>query len=573
MEVGEFSVVDESADTAASSEEAAEIDLSDWEASVTVEGDWPAEIAETEVAEIGSDHELPGTAAIEIIDEMRFYLSHGMPDQARAVLPKLQALTHDDKLIAKLREEIEAAAKPPAASKGSKVKDASDLGKSKDKDGDKGLKKPEPLAIPEFTIEDSSAEEINVEELAIEEIAAEDIPSAEIRVDDDEPGFAQLPVVAEQPSVAAESHKQAVPPEELPVEEVPFEELPVAAAPVTPEATAVVPEVPVATPDSSLQEFVADLETSLEEAAPLTAATAAEVQTTAEASLTAEVNLPAPARVSSTPEPVVQPEAPAASVQPTPIIGDLVADLEASLGDDFLKSAPMPPEAMPAPAAAVATPAPPQITIPPLAASAAASASASNVVATQEAPAPAGAVASPQIHIPAAPPAALAPPPSPAAAVSAFSEETAVDLNDMFGELKQDLESGASTTDEDPETHYNLGVAFREMGLLDEAIGELQKTCQSIDHGHPFSQTMQAYTRLAQCFLDKGVPEAAARWYDKALNVPGIDGETRTALHYELGSAFETAGDRLSALKHFMNVYGSNIDYRDVAERIKALKS
>ena len=75
----------------------------------------------------------------------------------------------------------------------------------------------------------------------------------------------------------------------------------------------------------------------------------------------------------------------------------------------------------------------------------------------------------------------------------------------MFGELKHDLEVGASTTEEDPETHYNLGIAFREMGLLDEAIGELQKTCQAVDRGHPFPQVMQTYTWLAQCFLDKGV--------------------------------------------------------------------
>jgi tetratricopeptide (TPR) repeat protein len=143
----------------------------------------------------------------------------------------------------------------------------------------------------------------------------------------------------------------------------------------------------------------------------------------------------------------------------------------------------------------------------------------------------------------------------------------------MFGELKQDLEAGGASTDEDPETHYNLGIAFREMGLLDEAIGELQKACQAFDHGHPFPQIMQTYTWLAQCFLDKGVPEAAVRWYDKALTVPTIDGETRVALHYELAAAYEIAGDKPSALKHFMDVYGSNIDYRDVAERIKALKS
>jgi len=143
----------------------------------------------------------------------------------------------------------------------------------------------------------------------------------------------------------------------------------------------------------------------------------------------------------------------------------------------------------------------------------------------------------------------------------------------MFGELKQELEEESAATEEDPETHYNLGVAFREMGLLDEAIGELQKVCQSAEHGHPFPQIMQTYTWLAQCFLDKGVPEAAIRWYEKALTLPNLDQDTRTALHYELASSQEVAGNKPAALHHFMEVYGSNIDYRDVAERIKTLKS
>jgi tetratricopeptide (TPR) repeat protein len=148
-----------------------------------------------------------------------------------------------------------------------------------------------------------------------------------------------------------------------------------------------------------------------------------------------------------------------------------------------------------------------------------------------------------------------------------------VDLSEMFGELKQELEEDVAAGDEDPETHYNLGVAFREMGLLDEAIAELQKVCVSIDRGIAFSQPVQTYTWLAQCFLDKGVPEAAIRWYEKALHIPGLDAEARVAINYELGSACEAAGDKPAALKHFTQVYGANIDYRDVAERIKALKS
>jgi len=71
----------------------------------------------------------------------------------------------------------------------------------------------------------------------------------------------------------------------------------------------------------------------------------------------------------------------------------------------------------------------------------------------------------------------------------------------------------------------------------------------------------------------EGVPEAAIRWYEKALQIPNLDSETHTALHYELANAYEIAQNKPWALKHFLEVYGSNIDYRDVSERIKSLKS
>jgi TolA-binding protein len=148
-----------------------------------------------------------------------------------------------------------------------------------------------------------------------------------------------------------------------------------------------------------------------------------------------------------------------------------------------------------------------------------------------------------------------------------------VDLSEMFGELKLQLEEEVTAGDDDPETHYNLGVAFREMGLLDEAIAEFQKVCSALDQGKQFSQQVQSYTWLAQCFLDKGVPEAAVRWYERALNTPGVDQDGRLAITYELGSACENAQDKAAALRHFTEVYGANIDYRDVAERIQALKS
>ncbi len=183
--------------------------------------------------------------------------------------------------------------------------------------------------------------------------------------------------------------------------------------------------------------------------------------------------------------------------------------------------------------------------------------------------------------------AASAPPPAPAQPVHAMAAaapgstngqmqdfDTTHALNDLLSDLQHDLgDEAAAEEEEDPETHYNLGIAFKEMGLLDEAIGELQKVCHAVDRGIVFSQPIQAYTWLAQCLVDKGVPEAAIRWYEKALKTGGLDLDSRCAIYYDLGAAFESSGDRKSALTNFMEVYSTNIDFRDVSTRIKALKS
>ncbi|MGO9087347.1 MAG: tetratricopeptide repeat protein [Candidatus Sulfotelmatobacter sp.] len=523
----EFAVVEDSAAAPAEpAAEGSEIDLSsEWDDAVTVETDVPeGEVAEVEVAD-ASGHEPDSAKTEETIEEIRFYLANGMPEQAMAALAKLQTLTRDQNMLAELRSEVEAAAQ-------------------------------------------QASEEVEVEtEPVVEELTADDIPTVEVAADEApaaEP--AVEPVADEEEQIAAEP--VAPPEEELPV-------VAEAAAPeAEPEPEPVVSEAQPA--PGALTEFVSDLESSLGKGfAPETAATPAEPPV-------------APPVVA----PPVAAHAPAAAARTTQVLGKFVADIEASLGGDFLKAAPAakphppaapaPTVAAPAPPAAapvppVAAPAPAAKVSPAIAASAAASASAPSYTAPapqSSAPVawPTPAVEAPKPHAPAVP--AAHPPAAPAAApVSPFGEEPGVDLAEMFGELKHDLEADVAASDEDPETHYNLGIAFREMGLLDEAIGELQKACQSFDRGHPFPQIMQTYTWLAQCFLEKGVPEAAVRWYEKALGVPTIDGETRVALNYELASAYETAGDKPAAIKHFMDVYGTNIDYRDVAERIKALKS
>jgi len=171
-------------------------------------------------------------------------------------------------------------------------------------------------------------------------------------------------------------------------------------------------------------------------------------------------------------------------------------------------------------------------------------------------------------------------PPPPAAAppalvpyVAASAEPQPELAPSVFGSLLQDFERDLETPqqDDDPETHFNLGIAFREMGLLDEAIGELQKVCH-LANGLTRDRAQQAYIWLATCFVEKSVPEASFKWFLRALDT-APDEDSRTAVNYELASAYEAAGRKREALNHFLEVYGSNIDYRDVATRIRELRS
>ena len=184
--------------------------------------------------------------------------------------------------------------------------------------------------------------------------------------------------------------------------------------------------------------------------------------------------------------------------------------------------------------------------------------------------APAGGVASTPALTPlAAPPTAAISPA--AAAVNALSSAPKDHLREVFDEFRAELgEMGEE--EEDIETHYNLGIAYREMELVEESIGEFQKVAKLVQGGRPFRYSMQCYTLLGLAFMDKGEPKIAALWYQKALLVPGLDQESILALRYDLGVAQELAGENASALDSFTQVYAMNIDYRDVADRIAGLQ-
>jgi tetratricopeptide (TPR) repeat protein len=158
----------------------------------------------------------------------------------------------------------------------------------------------------------------------------------------------------------------------------------------------------------------------------------------------------------------------------------------------------------------------------------------------------------------------------PATSSSEPPDKQAGPLSEIFDQFRSEVgELGAE--DEDLETHYNLGIAYREMGLIEEAISEFQKVAKGSSKGQAFRYAMQCCTLLGLAFMEKGQPAIAATWYERALAMPGLDQETILALRYDLGVAQELAGDMAAARKSFSQVYGMNIDYRDVAERLSSL--
>ncbi|HEX7707926.1 MAG TPA: hypothetical protein VF701_15815, partial [Thermoanaerobaculia bacterium] len=134
-------------------------------------------------------------------------------------------------------------------------------------------------------------------------------------------------------------------------------------------------------------------------------------------------------------------------------------------------------------------------------------------------------------------------------------------LEEIFREFKKGVEQQLDS--EDYDTHYNLGIAYKEMGLIDEAIGEFQLASKDP------RRAVECASMLGLCFLEKGMPQLAIKWYRKGLEMPEISEDEHVGLLYDLGAAYQEVGDTENAQKSFMEIYGMNSNYRDIVNRIK----
>ncbi len=160
---------------------------------------------------------------------------------------------------------------------------------------------------------------------------------------------------------------------------------------------------------------------------------------------------------------------------------------------------------------------------------------------------------------------------SPSAAHKAEMESPA---NSMFADLIAEVNSltDQEIAREDYETHFNLGIAYREMGLLEDAIREFQCSVKVLDPKKSPREAIQCCGMLSTCFLEKSMPRSAIRWCQTGLSIKEISSHETTALRYDMGVAHVKAGDSDRALECFGMVFGVDPSFRDVAQRIDDLK-
>jgi tetratricopeptide (TPR) repeat protein len=138
------------------------------------------------------------------------------------------------------------------------------------------------------------------------------------------------------------------------------------------------------------------------------------------------------------------------------------------------------------------------------------------------------------------------------------------DFARMLSQFKAKVAENVDSTD--VRAHHDLGVAYREMGLLDEAIEQFQKALRaSTDH-------LATYEALGQAFLDKGAYAPAVRVLTRALNAPWEVEDELLGIYYYLGRAYEAQGNTPQAVEFYDRVFSLDINFADVTERLRVLR-
>jgi tetratricopeptide (TPR) repeat protein len=147
-------------------------------------------------------------------------------------------------------------------------------------------------------------------------------------------------------------------------------------------------------------------------------------------------------------------------------------------------------------------------------------------------------------------------------------DEFQYSVQDVLQEFKKGVEKAVRP--EDVETHYELGIAYKEMGLTEEAIGEFEVALRGAA-GKP--KEPDCLAMIGICYSANGSYAKAVGYFERALSSRAIRAETKLNLQYEIGAAREAAGDLRAALDAYEQVAKVDASYREVGKALARLRA
>lgn len=137
------------------------------------------------------------------------------------------------------------------------------------------------------------------------------------------------------------------------------------------------------------------------------------------------------------------------------------------------------------------------------------------------------------------------------------------DFADILAKFKAKVSENLGT--DDPAGHYDLGLAYKEMGLIDEAIVEFQTALRG------GADKLRVYEELGRCFVTKEQYNVALKVLSRAAEVADADPTDLVGVNYHLGRCYEALGRPVEAKEAYERVMAIDIDFEDVAERVSRL--
>jgi tetratricopeptide (TPR) repeat protein len=151
------------------------------------------------------------------------------------------------------------------------------------------------------------------------------------------------------------------------------------------------------------------------------------------------------------------------------------------------------------------------------------------------------------------------------AEVAPAEDDLQFSVEDVFSQFKKGVEK--TVRPEDSETHYDLGIAYKEMGLVDDALHEFEVALS----GKNRKKEIDCLTMIGLCHMIKEQPKDAIGAFRKGLQSDYATPEVAKALHYEIGAAYRDMGSREEALFFFQKAFKADAGYRDAKAQIDTL--